>query len=51
MNEPLAERVRPKSLEDYISQRHLVGEKGILTNHIKQKSSNKKKPRFNNRGF
>ena len=36
MNEPLAERVRPKSLEDYISQRHLVGEKGILTNHIKQ---------------
>ena len=36
MNEPLAERVRPKSLEDYISQRHLVGEKGILTNLIKQ---------------
>jgi len=36
MNEPLAERVRPKSLEDYISQRHLVGKKGILTNHIKQ---------------
>ena len=36
MNEPLAERVRPKSLEDYISQGHLVGEKGILTNHIKQ---------------
>ena len=36
MNEPLAERVRPKSLEDYISQRHLVGDKGILTNHIKQ---------------
>jgi len=36
MNEPLAERVRPKSLDDYISQRHLVGEKGILTNHIKQ---------------
>ncbi|MFY0630040.1 MAG: replication-associated recombination protein A [Flavobacteriaceae bacterium] len=36
MNEPLAERVRPKSLEDYISQRHLVGEKGILTKHIKQ---------------
>jgi len=36
MNKPLAERVRPKSLEDYISQRHLVGKKGILTNHIKQ---------------
>jgi putative ATPase len=36
MNEPLAERVRPNSLDDYISQRHLVGKKGILTNHIKQ---------------
>lgn len=36
MNEPLAERMRPKSLEDYISQRHLVGEQGILINHIKQ---------------
>ena len=36
MNEPLAERVRPKSLEDYISQQHLVGDKGILTNLIKE---------------
>jgi putative ATPase len=36
MNEPLAERVRPKSLEDYISQHHLVGEKGSLTNQIKK---------------
>ena len=36
MNEPLAERVRPKSLEEYISQQHLVGDKGILTNLIKQ---------------
>ena len=36
MNEPLAERMRPKSLEDYISQQHLVGEQGILINHIKQ---------------
>ena len=36
MNEPLAERIRPKTLEDYISQQHLVGKKGILTNHIKQ---------------
>lgn len=35
MNEPLAERVRPKSLEDYISQSHLVGEKGALTHQIK----------------
>ncbi|WP_026810013.1 replication-associated recombination protein A [Arenibacter latericius] len=36
MNEPLAERVRPKTLEDYISQHHLVGEKGSLTNQIKK---------------
>ncbi len=36
MNEPLAERIRPKTLEDYISQQHLVGDKGILTQHIKQ---------------
>ena len=36
MNAPLAERIRPKKLEDYISQQHLVGKNGILTNHIKQ---------------
>ncbi|SHI89146.1 putative ATPase [Arenibacter nanhaiticus] len=36
MNEPLAERVRPKTLEDYISQNHLVGEKGALTHQIKK---------------
>ncbi|WP_394420707.1 replication-associated recombination protein A [Tenacibaculum mesophilum] len=36
MNQPLAERIRPQSLSDYISQQHLVGENGILTNHIKQ---------------
>jgi len=36
MNEPLAERIRPKSLEDYISQQHLVGKNGILTKHIQQ---------------
>lgn len=35
MNEPLAERIRPKTLEDYISQQHLVGEHGALTNQIK----------------
>lgn len=35
MNEPLAERIRPKSLEEYISQRHLVGEGGALTQQIK----------------
>jgi putative ATPase len=36
MNEPLAERIRPKTLEDYISQEHLVGETGILTRQIEQ---------------
>ena len=36
MNEPLAERIRPITLEDYISQQHLVGPKGVLTNLIKQ---------------
>ena len=36
MNEPLAERLRPKTLEDYVSQTHLVGAQGALTQHIKQ---------------
>jgi putative ATPase len=36
MNEPLAERLRPKTLEEYVSQSHLVGKKGALTQHIKQ---------------
>ena len=36
MNQPLAERIRPKNLEDYISQQHLIGKKGVLTNLIKQ---------------
>ncbi|RED50042.1 replication-associated recombination protein A [Seonamhaeicola aphaedonensis] len=36
MNEPLAERLRPKNLEDYVSQTHLVGEQGALTPSIKQ---------------
>ena len=36
MNTPLAERLRPKTLEDYISQRHLVGPKGTLSQVIKQ---------------
>ncbi|WP_067147322.1 replication-associated recombination protein A [Pseudotamlana agarivorans] len=35
-NEPLAERLRPKTLDDYVSQTHLVGETGSLTQHIKQ---------------
>ena len=36
MNTPLAERIRPKTLEDYISQKHLVGEEGALTAHIEK---------------
>lgn len=36
MNTPLAERLRPKTLDDYISQSHLVGPNGTLTTHIKQ---------------
>jgi putative ATPase len=36
MSTPLAERIRPKTLEEYISQRHLVGETGVLTVQIKQ---------------
>ena len=36
MNTPLAERIRPKTLEDYISQKHLVGKDGALTAHIEQ---------------
>ena len=34
MNVPLAERVRPESLADFISQTHLVGESGVLTAQI-----------------
>ena len=36
MNAPLAERLCPKTLEDYVSQSHLVGKNGALTQHIKQ---------------
>ena len=36
MNEPLAERLRPKTLKDYVSQQHLVGDNGALTNQINQ---------------
>lgn len=33
-NIPLAERLRPQSLDDYIGQRHLVGEDGIIRRMI-----------------
>lgn len=29
-NQPLADRLRPKTLDDMVGQRHLVGERGIL---------------------
>ena len=35
MNTPLAERLRPQQLSDFIGQEHLVGEKGIITQHLK----------------
>lgn len=34
MEAPLAERIRPKNLSEYISQLHLVGEQGSLTHQI-----------------
>ncbi len=34
MEAPLAERIRPQKLEDYISQLHLVGPNGSLTQQI-----------------
>jgi putative ATPase len=36
MNQPLAERLRPKTLNDYLSQSHLIGENGALRQQIKQ---------------
>ncbi len=34
MSEPLAERMRPRSLSDYVGQRHLVGEGAVLRKMI-----------------
>ncbi len=34
-NQPLAERLRPKDLKDYVSQTHLVGADGALTQQLK----------------
>ena len=36
MNVPLAERLRPKKLTDYISQSHLIGPNGALTQALTQ---------------
>lgn len=35
MSTPLAERLRPITLEDYLSQQHIVGNDGMLTQQIK----------------
>lgn len=34
MSQPLAERMRPKSLDEYIGQKHLVGQGAVLRNMI-----------------
>lgn len=34
MSEPLAERMRPRTLNDYVGQKHLVGEGAVLRNMI-----------------
>ena len=34
MTAPLAERLRPKTLDDYIGQKHLVGEGAVLRRMI-----------------
>ena len=36
MSKPLAERLRPQKLEEYLSQTHLIGENGSLKNQIKK---------------
>jgi putative ATPase len=36
MEAPLAERIRPQKLADYISQLHLVGPNGSLTQQIEK---------------
>lgn len=35
-NKPLAERIRPQSLSAYLSQEHLIGDNGSLTQQIKK---------------
>ncbi len=34
---PLAERMRPKSLDEYIGQEHLIGQSGVLSHALKNK--------------
>src|SRR5690606_26911069 len=35
---PLAERLRPRSIQDYVGQRHLLGENAVLYNAIKRRN-------------
>lgn len=35
MNKPLAERLRPKTLDGYLSQKHLIGDQGPLRTQLK----------------
>ena len=37
MNQPLAERLRPTNLSEYIGQEHLVGQKGVLKQSLQSK--------------
>ena len=34
MSEPLAERMRPRTLDDYVGQKHLVGKDAVLRKMI-----------------
>lgn len=36
MNIPLAERLRPTTIDEYLSQNHLVGENGVIRQQLKQ---------------
>ena len=36
-NLPLAERMRPQLLEEYIGQQHLIGPKGVLLKTLQNK--------------
>ena len=38
MSAPLAERMRPTTLDDYIGQRHLVGEGAVIRRMIESGS-------------
>ena len=38
MSAPLAERLRPQKLDDYIGQEHLVGKNGVFRRFIESKN-------------